>query len=183
MTESGDDVTVAYPLFQAESGGSTPTSPLQLQVGSISTQKFLELNKLWHSRLPLVGNAFKGVGQCYGAEYDGKYYAVAYWSNPVSCSIKEPDTYELRRMAVGPDAPKYTATRFLAIMIRLLKKHRPTLTKLISYQDTEVHTGTIYKASGWVAEYETKFSSWTRNKRQRNDEQSKAAKIRWAKEL
>ena len=59
-------------------------------------------------------------------------------------------TWELRRMAVANDAPKNTPSRFLSVMVRLVKKNHPELRRLISYQDTAVHAGTIYRASGWV---------------------------------
>jgi len=49
---------------------------------------------------------------------------------------------------------------------------------LISYQDTEVHTGTIYKAANWIPANRTKFASWNVS-RERNSDQSTADKIRW----
>ena len=49
--------------------------------------------------------------------------------------------------AIASDAPKYTATRMLSIMVKRIKKEFPDIVRLISYQDTEVHKGTIYKAA------------------------------------
>lgn len=174
---------VVYPLFQAEEGGSIPTSALQLLVTEMPREVFQDLNRKWHSRLPRCGNCF--MGMCYGAQFDGVFYAVAWWSHPVNPQLTDGKTWELRRMAVGPQAPRNTASRFLAIMVRVLRKIRPELTRLVSYQDTEVHTGAIYKASGWNPAYVSKFSTWTRDsgvgtkKRLRNQDQSKADKIRW----
>jgi hypothetical protein len=56
---------------------------------------------------------------------------------------------ELRRLAIAPDAPKNTATRMMGFMARDIRKRHPEINRLISYQDTEVHKGTIYKAAGW----------------------------------
>ena len=180
---SGDDVRVAYPLFQEEGGGAIPTSPLQLLIGHISHPKFLELNKLWHSRLPLCENAWRGVGVCFGAEFKGRYYAVAYWSHPVSASIDHHGCYELRRMAICNDAPRYTASRFLAIMVKLLRKQMPTLNRLISYQDTDVHKGTIYKASGWKridgVHHKIRHDKGRRDGGYRNAPVATGHKIRW----
>jgi hypothetical protein len=41
-----------------------------------------------------------------------------------------------------------------------------------------VHLGTIYKASNWFIDAETKFNSWSKS-RKRSKDQSKADKIRW----
>jgi len=178
-----DDVRVAYPLFQEEYGGSTPTSALQLNITRISTELAVKLNLLWHSRLPKIGNSFCCFA--YGAEFNNKYYAVALWSQPVAANrLKDGDKIlELRRMAIAPDAPKNTASRMIRIMRIDIKKTHPHIIKLISYQDTEVHTGTIYKASGWVAANRTKGLSWTTETRTRNQEQTMADKIRWEYDL
>lgn len=55
----------------------------------------------------------------------------------------------------------------------------PKIIKLISYQDTEVHLGTIYKASNWKVGGETQLMAWDNIKRKRNQLQSTANKIRW----
>ena len=54
---------------------------------------------------------------------------------------------------------------------------------MISYQDVEVHEGTIYKASGWVAHDPAKFTDWSTSTRKRSKAQSKAPKVRWEYEL
>ncbi len=180
----GDSIRVVYPLFQEEGDGSTPISPLQFTIGQISREKFRELNELWHSRLPIVTNCFEGV--CYGCEYKNRYYAVAWWSKPIAENrLKDGKAiYELRRMAIADDAPKNTASRFLSIMCRRIKKERPNIKKLISYQDSEVHTGTIYKASGWARETDGKnHLSWENRQDFNRKDQAKSGKIRWSKML
>jgi len=82
-------------------------------------------------------------------------------------------------MAIADDAPKNTASRMIGVMRKIIKKTLPHITLLISYQDTEVHQGTIYKASGWYFASKNKGTSWTNNNRKRNKEQSLSDKVRW----
>jgi hypothetical protein len=70
----------------------------------------------------------------------------------------------------------------LKIMRLSIKKKFPQVVSLISYQDTEVHTGGIYAAAGWEKDIVTKGSSWGKS-RKRNKDQSTADKIRWIYEL
>lgn len=64
-------------------------------------------------------------------------------------------------------------------MRRHIQKVFPEIALLVSYQDTEVHFGTIYKADNWQAVHESPGTSWTNKTRQRNKEQSLAVKVRW----
>jgi hypothetical protein len=180
-----DDARIACPLFQAEYGGEVPTSALQLRISKIPTGTALTLNRLWHSRLPEIGNGWQCVA--FGAESGNRFYAVALWSHPVARLLNGLGFYELRRMAIAPDAPKNTGSRMLRIMALLLRKERPDLKKLVSYHDTEVHTGCIYKAAGWYAVEKTDKRSrpWTWNPegRPRNQEQTRAEKVRWQLDL
>jgi len=66
----------------------------------------------------------------------------------------------------------------LSIMIKLIRRKFPDIKRLISYQDTDVHKGTIYKASGWEIGAQTPYTSWNKT-RKRNKSQSKSTKIRW----
>jgi hypothetical protein len=185
---SGDSIRVVHPLFQAEGGGSTPTSPLQLHIGEISVVKAIDLNALWHSRLPTVirGNIDRNTHSvCFGAEYAGIFFASAIWSSPVAGVLltKGEHWLELRRFAIANDAPKNTASRMLAIMVKLIKKRFPEIVKLISYQDTNVHRGTIYKASGWTQGKSVTDTNWGLRRspygRIRNQVVAPGVKIRW----
>lgn len=144
---------IAYPLFQAGGGGSIPTSALQLQLDEIPMRQAQDLNRKWHSLLPRtdLGNLLCGTTSvAYAADFDGVWYAVAIWSQPIVRSVADGVTLELRRMAIGDDAPANTASRMLGVMRRLVKKKWPQLTRLVSYQAVDVHRGTIYKAAGWA---------------------------------
>lgn len=185
---SADDVRVAYPLFQEEGGGSIPTSALQLHVAEISVETAIKLNMAWHSRLPKViaSNIIRNKRYvCYGASFNGIYYASAIWSSPVAANrMKDGDRcLELRRMAISDDAPKNTASRMIRIMRAQIQASMPEIARLVSYQDTEVHTGIIYKASGWLPSTRTNGMSWTTDTRTRNVEQTLAPKIRWEYKL
>jgi hypothetical protein len=177
----GDDVRDAYPLFQEGRGGSTPTSPLSFRIEQLPFAEAKRLNKQWHSRLPRMGTGFVESMPflCFGAMFEMRWYAVAIWSNPVARNLPQDTWLELRRLAIAPDAPKNTASRMLGVMARLIRKAKPQVERLVSYHDTEVHSGGIYRAAGWTATTVNKDGNWTRTKRPRPRAQSEAAKQRW----
>lgn len=177
MSECVDDARVACPLFQAEYGGSTPTSALQLKVAKISLGRARELNRKWHSRLPEIVNW--QACEAYGAEYNNVLYAIAIWGPPVARAFNHQGVWELRRMAIAGDAPRNTASRMLAVMRRMIMASKAGVIRLISYQDTEVHTGCIYRAAGWRRRHLTVGDDWQRPNRYRRPSQTTAPKIRW----
>jgi hypothetical protein len=160
-----------------------PNSPKLLEVVRISKKRFKSLNEEWHSKLPICTNCWNGL--CYSAEYKNISFAVAWWSHPIAQNrLKNGyNIYELRRMAICDEAPKNTASYFISKMIKYIKKEKPNIYKLISYQDTSVHLGTIYKASGWekVETQKNGFQTW-KNRNHRND-LSTGVKIRWEKQI
>jgi len=181
--QCADDVRVAYPLFQTVDGGSSPTSALQLRVARIGVERAVRLNRAWHSRLPEMTNAFT-CRVCYGAAWEDRYYAIAMWSDPVARMLNGRGWLELRRMAIADDAPPNTASRMLSVMARMIRKDLPDVKHLISYQDTEVHTGTIYKAAGWI-KGNVSETGW--GWESRPDRQQKpiapGAKVRWERAI
>lgn len=188
MINCGDGIRVVHPLFQEEGGGANPTSPLQLNIGEISVRKAIELNQLWHSRFPQIdaSNVIRNRRSvCYGAEFDGVFYASAIWSDPIAANrLKDGDRLlELRRMAIADDAPRFTASRMLKVMKGLICRKFPELVAFVSYQDTEVHDGTIYKAAGWKQDSAASFVDWTTTTRKRTQAQSTAPKVRWRLDL
>jgi hypothetical protein len=113
----------------------------------------VHLCRAWHSRLP---NTQMSPWQfAFRAHRNGVTYAVALWNNP-SARMLPSHWLELRRMACAPDAPFNTASAFLGWMARYFAKEHPLRERMISYQDTAVHQGTIYKAAGWEATYTSK---------------------------
>ena len=181
---SADDVRDSIPLFRSGCGGSSPTSAHHLTINKCKVQRACELNEIWHSRFPKIhwSNVVRNRDYiCFVAEYVDIAYASAIWSSPVAANrLKEGKTaLELRRMAIADDAPKNTASRMIGVMRKIIRKRLPHITLLLSYQDTEVHQGTIYKASGWYFASKNKGTSWTNNNRKRNKEQSLSDKVRW----
>src|SRR5438132_1097283 len=105
----GDSSIAEHPLFQEGNGGSLPTSPLLFDIHEIPMREARELNKQWHSLLPRtdLGNLLCGnMSVAYGAEWQGKIYAVGIWSQPIIRANCDGRTIELRRMAICKDAPK-----------------------------------------------------------------------------
>lgn len=185
-TFRGDSTRVVHPLFQTEDGGSIPTSPIQLHVGRISVDLAIDLNAKWHSRLPVLdkSNVIRTKHLvCFGAEFANVWYACAVWTNPVARLLNDKPWLELRRFAMAPDCPANSGSRLLRIMVSYIRRNYPDIEKVMSYQDTAVHTGTIYSAAGWLPAYSGKGSSWTRPNRKRNDAQATGDKVRWEKEV
>lgn len=104
----------------------------------------------YHSRLPNVqaGPWMYAFSASHPAT--NEMFAAALWSNPSARTLPN-EWLELRRMAVRDGAPHCTASSFLQRMVKALRGygHR----HFISYQDTAVHQGTIYKAAGWTIEF------------------------------
>jgi hypothetical protein len=181
IDDRADGVQAAQSADQPTRSGSIPTSALIFtRVSFIEAMKY---NALWHSRLPLFRTGFiKNMPfPSWAAVYGDKTYAVAIWSKPAAPALPQKEWLELRRLACGPDAPKNTASRMLGYMIRCIRREMPQITRLISYSDTAVHTGTIYKATGWTPTSVSAKGDWHRPKsgRPRPAAQSTAPKQRW----
>ena len=180
----GDSSTVDRLSFQIADGGAIPTSPLQFNIEVIDVHTACRLNGLWHSRLPTIqwSNVVRNRHAiCFGARYNGDLYAVAIWSSPVAANRMKngKQALELRRFAIAPNAPKNTGSWMLSVMKLIIKNQIPDVSWFVSYQDTEVHTGTIYKAAGWTLVGKAAGVSWSNKSRVRNKEQSMATKARW----
>lgn len=174
-----------HPLFGE--GGSPPSSAMDLKLWDVGVDLAMQLNDTWHSLLPdtdkgnLVRNRHTAF---YAAEYDGAYYAVAIWTDPVAGNRLTEPSIELRRLAICDEAPKNTATRMLGMMRKDLKKKFPHIRKAISYQAKKYHHGTIYKADNWKPVSETVGVEWKTKRRNRAPTQAAdSAKVRWERYL
>ncbi len=172
-----NDLRIVHPLFSDINDGDLPLSPKLLEVEKMPIKAALLLNNLWHSRLPELTN----WGNChaFGAFYKNIYYAVAIFGPPIARAYNDKGYLELRRMAISNDSPKNTASCILKPIRKIIKKTNPKICKLISYQDTDVHIGTIYKASGWFIGGEKKNIGAGWNTRDRSKMQATGDKIRW----
>lgn len=165
-----------------------PMTPKNFCLREIGVKHAMKYNEMWHSRLPITSHSNMIRNKhfvFYGAEYEDHCFATAMWTDPVAANRMSKDYVwlELRRLAISPDAPKFTATWMLSKMIKHIRKKYPDVTRLVSYQDTEVHKGTIYAAGNWTKDTVSKFQDWETSTRKRNALQSHSDKIRWVYEL
>lgn len=159
-------------------------SPKQLTIKKIKAKQASLLNERWHSKLPKIhwSNIVRNTHYvCYGFYFKDYVVGVGIWSSPVAQNRFKngKEILELRRLALSEQCPKNTASRVIALMIKEIEKEFPEINRLISYQDTSVHSGTIYAASNWHNAQEIDFISWNTNNRNRNKDQSTSKKIRW----
>jgi hypothetical protein len=66
----------------------------------------------------------------------------------------------------------------LGWMVRDIAERRPRVQRLVSYQNCEVHRGTIYKASGWTPTSTPGGGEWNHTNRKRVARRIKK-KVRW----
>lgn len=145
-----DDVIVALPLFQEESGGAIPTSAHQLFFRSINNFTASRFVVKHHYKHKAGASGFQ-----YGAYFDGKLVGVICFgklaSNTATYGVcgreKAKDVWELNRLVMLDEIPKNSESRFIAWCLRQLPKG----TIVVSYADTEQnHKGVVYKATNWV---------------------------------
>lgn len=84
-------------------------------------------------------------------------------------------------MAHAPAAPRNMGSWMLARMRAWIRKSMPEIVRIISYQDADIHHGTIYKADNWTQAYEkhTKHT-WTNRPGRKGTERQH--KIKWERE-
>ncbi len=177
-----DAVRPVLPLFGAPS--EVATSAKQLQIERIDIETAVDANFEWHSQLPEVGGLqFGDRRYAFGAVFAEGLYGVAIWTRPIAANRMRRDTahlLELRRLAIPAYSPKYTATRMLGRMARWLRQDDPALCTLLSYQITDVHSGTIYKAANWHRErVQSEHESWTTHSKRKAQDQQSSPKVRW----
>lgn len=145
-----------------------------------------------HSRLPYTQRGPWMVA--FGCWVDGTMIGAALWHNTSARGLPS-NWLELRRLAICQNAPHCSASKMIGQMVRWIKNNKKEVVRLISYQDLCVHTGTIYKASGWIPTYISKPRNRDRSRQRtenvsrkyRTDSNGKdvasAPKIRWEKSL
>ncbi len=172
-----DGLPVLRPLYGLHAR-TRPDGPRALFVERCDVETIISLNASWHSVLPAVGANFGVFG--YVATHLDVIYASALWSRPIAANRLRDGfrKMELRRMAVGPDAPRHTASWFLATMSRFVLK-MPDVIGLLSYQATDVHKGTMYRAAGWRSCGPQDFQTWDTDTRHRPEDVNVSPKVRW----
>lgn len=156
-------IAIVHPLFDPLYDSSAPASCRELTLQRVDARTAAELNRQWHSSLPnYCTGACLFASIAYAAQFGNRYYAVAIWTNPVARNLPQRTCLELRRLAVGPDAPRFAASWMLGGMVRDIRRAMPGIARLVSYQDLERHTGTIYRAANWHVAAEHAGGTWNR---------------------
>lgn len=194
MTER-NQIAVPGRLFEPEREQAPrrfrcPTSVKELQLERVSAGEARRWIAAWHSRLP---DTQRGPWMfAFVASYRGDRYGAALWHNPSARTLPQ-DWLELRRLAIAPDAPHCSASWMLGKMAKWLRE-MGSAPRIISYQDVDVHRGTIYKAAGWHVGATSKprerdrlgtRAGTTRSYRSDINGQAPATagKVRWEREL
>lgn len=99
------------------------------------------------------------TGQVYfGGFFNNKLMCVAQWGRPINKYLhinivkntKWNEFLELNRLVCLDGTPKNTESRFIKVMLLLIKKNAPQIKWVISFADaTQCGDGTIYRASGF----------------------------------
>lgn len=174
------------PLLHPEEA-PPPATARGLTVEKCDPQFARAMIQAWHSRLPKTQQGPWKLA--FAAHSNYTCFGAALWHNP-SARMLPPDWLELRRLAIAPDAPHCAASRMLGQMARWIRREMPDVPVLVSYQDIDVHTGTIYLAAGWTPAFHSKPRQRDRSKARvgtRRDYRSNlngeapdgAGKIRW----
>lgn len=152
MNIRGDSIGVMQSLFQETESGSIPTSPLQLRFEVIEPRTAAVAYRKWH----YLGAAGFLSQINFGAYFNGELEgAISY--GPLSAPAMEgywdrntqAGWYEIKRLAMSPDCPHNSESRFIGKTILLLRK-RCIVSGIVTYADSGAgHTGIIYKASGF----------------------------------
>ena len=94
------------------------------------------------------------------------------WSHP-KFSVNPSHLSEL------PNLYDWSESFVIAVMTKKIKDKFKNVKTLISYHDTAVHLGTIYKAANWKKVNVSNGGQWSRQTRNRSKVQSDSKKIRW----
>lgn len=86
---------------------------------------------------------------------------VVVLTHPAARREDQEHTLELARMCLLDCCRKNSESRVLALIKKYVQTHYPHIKRLISYADAERHTGTIYRAAGWVCLGLRKTPPWT----------------------
>lgn len=141
---------------------------------SYSTIK--KLVRMWHSTLPIAPPGLR-VGFIISAP-NGHPVSAAMWGRPVARLEDQVHTLELTRLAHSPHAPRNLGSWSLAKMRKWIIENMPEINRLISYQDADIHHGTIYKADNWRKVYE-KHGEHTWKNRPGRAGTERQHKIKW----
>jgi len=134
-------------------GGSSPTSPLQLVVKSITKNQAAQFYKKWHY---LGGQGFLACHN-FGAFYEDVLVGSISFHPPSAVqtvkglfgTTDQRGFWEIGRLAMTDSCPQNSESRFIRVSLRLLQQMLE-VRAVITYADSSVgHTGVVYKAAGF----------------------------------
>lgn len=125
-----------------------------IQVKAIKSATAREFVRRWH----YSGKPYPKSRLHLGAFLDGRLIGVMQFGDPLDRSkviglvrdTKWNDMVELNRMAMVDNTPKNSESRFIAVAMRIIRQHYPSLEWVLSFSDgCQCGDGTIYRASGF----------------------------------
>ena len=142
---------------------------------SRSYKTLARLNAMWHSVLP-ESPAGMRAGFIFYAE--ATPVACAMWGRPSARMEDQETTLELTRLAHSPGVPRNFGSWALGQMRGWIRENMPEIVRIISYQDAEIHHGTIYRADNWREVYD-KYTGHTWANRPGRLGNERNHKIKW----
>lgn len=147
-----DSSTVELPLFQADDGGSSPTSALQLRFREIGANTAAIAYQRWHY---LGDQGF--ISQInFGAYHNQVMEGAISYGPPNATDLDgywtrhtQGQWWEIKRLVMSPKCPKNSESRFIAITMKMLRKLAVVRGVVTYADDGQGHVGTIYKAAGF----------------------------------
>lgn len=90
-------------------------------------------------------------------------FGVSTFGRPVARLEDQETTLEHTRMALAPNAPRCSATRFMALSRKWIRDNMPEIKRLISYVPFDRFTGVTYRVDNWRTAYAYRHTthSWT----------------------
>ena len=85
---------------------------------------------------------------------DCAIYGVSTFGRPVARLEDQHRTLEHTRMALGPGAPRNSASWFMARCRAWIRENMPDINRLISYVPAGEYRGVTYLADNWAVVYE-----------------------------
>lgn len=116
---------------------------MKVAVGPVTRAEARAAVREWHSHhKPHLGEKF-----ALGGFIEDRLVAVAVWSRPVGPELaKTRFVWEMTRLVVGPDAPRFTASRPIGAATKVALA--AGLRRLVSYTRID-ERGSCYRAAGW----------------------------------
>ena len=167
-----------FEVSDLEEGSCSPQTVHDCAVARTRRHAIVDpLIRKWHSTLPNPPPGYR-VAFVIFERKSRIPIGAATWGRPIARMEDFHFTLELTRLVHGPMAPKNLGTWALARMRYWIKKNMPEITRLISYQDADIHDGALYKADNWIKIYE-KFTEHTWKTRPGRLGTERSHKIKW----